>query len=56
MVYDKNGSVIETFSLGSPVSTAGGHHVYLIDSNDAIWVDVRYTDATALVDDSNTVL
>lgn len=31
VIYDKDGTVIETYSLGDVVDTAGGHDVYLVD-------------------------
>ncbi len=55
VVYDKNGRVVATFALGSPVSTVGAKNVFLIDNNDANWVDVHNNDAIALVDNAGSV-
>ncbi|WGH78616.1 Hint domain-containing protein [Jannaschia ovalis] len=56
VAYDKDGTIIETFSLGSPTQTIAGNNVYLLDSNDANWIDLHNDEALALVDDSGTVL
>lgn len=55
VVYDKDGTIVETFSLGSPVNTVAGKNVYLIDDNTANWIDLKNSDALALVDDTGTV-
>lgn len=56
IVYDKDGNIRETFSLGAPVSTNAGQNVYLIDDTDTNWLDLKNSDALALVDDAGTVI
>ena len=55
-VYDKDGLIRETFSLGSPVNTIAGQNVYLVDSTDPNWLDLKNSDALALVDETGTVI
>lgn len=62
VLYQSDGTVVESYSLGNVQSTTAGQDVYLIDSNTPgfsetndpgeIWAD----DAIALVDDTGTVL
>lgn len=56
VIYDNDGTVIETFSFGSPVQTIAGKDVYLFDDSYANWVDIHNNEAIALVDDAGTVL
>jgi hypothetical protein len=56
LIYDKDGQVTGSFSLGSPVSTVGGNNIYLIDDSVSGFDDIRDDDALALVDDTGTVL
>jgi hypothetical protein len=56
VIYSKNGTIIETFSLGPIINTMGQHDVYLIDSSTPNWIDLHNNEAVALVDDSNNVL
>ena len=56
VVYDKDGTIIETFSLGDPVSTTAGKNAYLLDDNTPNWIDIHNDEALALVDDSGAVL
>ncbi|MBT8460604.1 MAG: Hint domain-containing protein [Boseongicola sp.] len=57
VVYDKDGTIIETFSLGAPVNSIAGKNVYLLDDdNTPDWVDIHNNEALALVDGSGTVL
>jgi len=56
VVYDNDGTIIDTFSLGNPVQTIAGNNVYLLDDTDPNWVDIQNNEALALVDDTGTVL
>lgn len=56
VVYGKDGKIKETFSLGSPVNTIAGKHVYLINSSTPNWIDIKNDQALALVDDTGDVV
>lgn len=56
LIYDKNGMVISTLSLGTVVTTIAGQDVYLIDSTDPGFVDIHNNEALALVDDTGSVV
>ena len=56
VIYDNDGTIIETFSFGTPAFSISGNDVYLFDDNDPNWVDIHNNEAIALVDDTGTVL
>ena len=56
VVYDKDGIIIETYPLGTPVDTIAGKDVFLFDDTTANWVDIHNDGALALVDGNGDVV
>ena len=55
-VYDDNGDLVTTYSLGAIQSTNGGLDVYVIDSGTGGFLGITDKSLAALVDDTSTVL
>lgn len=54
--YSSDGTIAETFSLGSVISTIDGSDIYLVDPSTPGFGDIKSNEAIALVDDTGTVL
>ncbi|MDG1377498.1 MAG: hypothetical protein P8P56_10885 [Yoonia sp.] len=55
VIYNSNGTVAHTYSLGAVESTVGGNDVYVIDNGTAGFSDILNGQAIALVDDLGNV-
>jgi hypothetical protein len=56
VIYDTDGTVQSTMSLGAIDVTTGGNDGYVLDDTDVGFVDIRDNSAIALVDDTGTVI
>lgn len=54
-VYDQDGVLTDTYSLGVMQSKIDGKNVYLVDDSDPAWAGLTKTQAVALVDEQGNV-